>query len=182
MNCIDFESCLRWLASYGYRYEERQKWPISDSEYYYISEIYVELPEFAHVLTFEPSQIIGSTLDLYERLVNWLDDEKLFLFQMWDLDCGASKVRFEGSLIEYVEAICPGQTEIRWDGGGLVWDSNDPGRIAQIFDDFFNRNWQAYALSGTRSSVIWLADEVIDIRTNDASKFADIQARIRPKT
>ncbi len=176
MKLLTEDECHTWLNAHGYKYTPPQLLPIKGASFMFRSEILVELLKYIHTLIIETRNIHAQRISIYSQLVNWLTQEPALIFQTWTADEG----EYEGGLTDYLQKNFPEFTSVP-NPGALVWEAGNTenkARIVDMFDDFVELNWQAYALNSDFRSSVWLADEIIEAGTNDSAEFISMRAAV----
>jgi hypothetical protein len=172
MRILDQAQSLQWLDDHGYQYTPPASQVFGEENNTCKTEVYLKLPPLKHTVLLKAPQLDVDHAEVCAQLTTWLTGECLLLIQYYCFDDGG------GGMPEYLRAKFPG-TEPPKDCMGILWSADEHGSLqpvlAPVFLDFLAENWQAYGLCGDHSSIVWLADEVIEARTDNQNLSDDLR-------
>ncbi len=177
------EQCAQWLVSNGY-----DDFPLDQCPKWLDG---IELPNLKHSMCFVIDSYSVSAENfilLAQVLSRWQEgNDALFLFSdfdtIWSRGWSADDEDRPIMPEPFAEYRRHRHAENRHliEAPGYYWNADDEAdqwTMCEIFHYVMAFNWQGYALPAHRKSIVWLADEVVEARTDDKEKIQHLRKMV----
>ena len=120
---------------------------------------------------FEVPTLSRGRMELARVLIDWADPR---VSMLWVTDW---PLYLEDEMSLFLELRRDANSRILLAAPGLTFSEapEDQARLVHFVYLVLAFNWEAFLLNGDRSSYIWLADEVIEVVSNDRQRVAELQ-------
>ena len=153
---LSFRECVQWCDSRGFALDERE---------------HPARPPGRYMKLFEVPTLSRGRLELARALVDWAEPRVSLL---WVTDW---PLHVEDEMSLFLELRRDANSLILLAAPGLMFSEagEDQTRLVHFVYLILAFNWEGFLLHGDRSSYIWLADEVIEVVSNDTQRLAGLQ-------